>query len=375
MKLIYLRLAVAVFFFICGLEFSSWASRIPAIKDEFHFNEAELGAVLFMLPLGSVIALPFAGWSVHRFGSRYITFISAIVYSILLYGIALCKTPFALSVLLFFFGFCGDTLNIAINTQGLDVQNLYGKPMLSSFHAMWSLGAMAGAVTGGWTQQHSFSTIQHFLFIALFSITFAVIMFNNLVKKDSASTEGQKIFAWPDKALMLLGIICFCCAMCEGAMADWSSLYYRQVIRDTGRVSTTGYTAFTLTMAFGRLVGDKIILLLGNRKTLVLDGIVIACGLALALSWQQPLAVIAGFGLVGLGVATIIPIVYSMAGKSKSMPAGIALAAVSTIGFSGFLVGPPVIGFVAHEIGLRFALLIVLILGVIIFFLSRRLAS
>jgi MFS family permease len=375
MRLIFYRLSVAAFFFLYGLDFATWASRIPAIKDQFHFNEAELGAVLFMLPLGSFIALPFAGWSVHRFGSRVMAFTSAILTSIALFCLSLCDSPITFSLILFLFGFCGDTLNISINTQGLDVQNLYNKPMLSSFHAMWSLGAMTGAIIGGWTQKIGFSTKEHFLVVSVFSSVLALIMLFYLVQKDSASSSGQKIFAWPDKALLLLGIICFCCAMCEGAMADWSSLYFRQVNHDPGKVSTTGYTAFTLLMAFGRLVGDKVITHLGNRTTLIIDGLIVSCGLSLALAWQQPLAVIVGFGLVGFGVATIIPIVYSMAGKTKTMSAGVALAAVSTIGFTGFLVGPPIIGFVAHEIGLRYALLMVLMLGITILFLSRRLSN
>jgi len=176
----------------------------------------------------------------------------------------------------------------------------------------------------------------------------------------------------PDKALWLIGLICFCCALCEGAMADWSALYYKEVVNDPGKVSTTGFTFYIFTMAIGRFTGDRLLMWLNYRKVLIFDSFMIAGGLALALSVRNPLFVIAGFALVGFGVSTIIPIAYMLAGRSKTMKASIALAAVSTIGFTGFLIGPPVIGFVAHQTGLRVALLLVLFMGVTIFFLSRR---
>ena len=155
-------------------------------------------------------------------------------------------------------------------------------------------------------------------------------------------------------------------------MADWSSLYYRQTLKDVTAISTTGYTAFTLAMATGRLVGDRIIHATGNRTALIGDGIIIALGLSLALAFPTPWLVIAGFAMVGFGVATIIPIVYSIAGENKVMPPSVALAAVSTVGFTGFLVGPPVIGFIAHETGLRIALLLVLLLALVIVLIARK---
>jgi MFS family permease len=158
--------------------------------------------------------------------------------------------------------------------------------------------------------------------------------------------------------------------MAEGAMADWSSLYYRQVLEDKNKVSTTGYTAFTFAMALGRLTGDRLIQILRFRNTLILNGLLIVLGLTLALGWQVPIAVISGYALVGLGVSSVIPIVYMIAGKSKTMAPSAALATVSTIGFTGFLIGPPVIGLIAHETSLRIALLLVVLLGFIIVFLA-----
>jgi len=367
------RTAVAIYFFCCGCIFATWAARIPSIKEAFHFNEAELGAVLFMLPFGSLVGLPIAGWTISKLGSRFMTFIAAIVYPTLLILIGYSNTPFALSFLLFLFGLFGDILNIAMNTQAIFVQEeMYGRPMLSFFHAMWSVGALTGAAAGGFLMKAGLTTLNHFWIIAAFTFTLAVIFLSYLVPKEKFKEQTQKLFAWPDKTLWLLGAICFCCALCEGAMADWSSLYYKQVINDLNKVSTTGYTSFALLMALGRLIGDRLTERLGYKGILMLDSLLVAGGLALAIFLPSAATVIIGFGMVGFGVATIIPIVYSLSGKTKTMTTSSALAAVSTVGFTGFLIGPPIIGFVAHEVGLRWALLIVLTLGLIIFLLSKK---
>ena len=365
------RIAVSVFFFLAGCLFSSWASRIPTVKDRFHLNEAELGAVLFMLPIGSFIALPFAGWWVSKFGSRFTTLFATIGMSALLITLGFCNTVIQLSVALFAFGFFADTMNIAANTQALDVQDIYQRPIMSSFHGLWSLGAMTGAIAGGWMMKLNAGMNTHYLGLGIPAIILSVIFYFHLVNKDQVKTSSV-IFALPDKSLVLLGAICFCCTLCEGAMADWSSLYYRQVLKDAGGVSTIGYTAFTLTMAGGRLIVDRVIHWLGNRTVLIADGLLIAGGLGLALAVQHPVAVIAGFSMVGFGVATVIPIVYTLAGGNKKMPASVALAAVSTVGFTGFLFGPPVIGFIAHETGLRLALILVVVLALMITVLSSK---
>lgn len=370
------RIAVSFFFYACGCIFAAWASRIPSVKDLFHFNEAELGAVLFMIPLGSLLGLPFASWSVARFGSKAMTFASTACYAMLLLLLGLSaalNSVWVLALVLFCFGFWGDVLNIAVNIQALQVQEAYyAKPLMSSFHGMWSLGALTGAFTGGVFMKLGWSLGLHFACMALLLGAVAIVFLYGLIPNDRPREATQKLLAWPDKALWILGAICFCCALCEGAMADWSSLYYKQVLQDVNRISTTGYTSFTLLMAFGRLVGDRLTSRLGYRGILFADSLMIAAGLGLAIFLPWPSSVIIGFGMVGLGVATIIPIVYTLAGRNTSMVPSTALAAVSTVGFTGFLIGPPVIGFIAHETGLRWALLLVLFLGLMIGLLAFR---
>lgn len=335
-------------------------------------NEAQLGSVLFMLPFGSIVALPVAGWAVHHFGSRVITGCSGIGYALLLVAIGYCRDLWQLSLALFSFGFFGDLLNIAMNTQGLGVQQKMNRPVLSSMHGLWSIGALFGALVGGWTLRRQWDTSSHFWLVAVICILLSLAFYVFLIADKASASAGQKIFVRPDRALLLLGLICFCTAVAEGAMADWSSLYYRQVMQDPGKVSTTGYTAFTFAMAIGRLFGDRLIAALRYRRTLILNGIFISGGLALALGIPQPLPVILGYALVGLGVSSVIPIIYMIAGKSTTMAPAAALAAVSTVGYTGFLIGPPLIGFIAHETGLRLALVTVLALGLLITVLAWR---
>ena len=365
------RTAISLYFFFAGLIFSTWASRIPDVKDMFALNEAELGAVLFMLPLGALLALPFAGWVVHRLGSKLVSAASLLLYTLLLYWISKAHSVLSISIVLFLFGVIGNLANIAMNTQGLSVQHLLKKPILSGLHAMWSLGAFLAAAITGWTMSVGYSMDMHFGMIAIAAALVALFCSFSLIK-DAAVDHPQKVFALPNRGLLLMGIICFCVAMSEGAMADWSSLYYRQVVHALSKVSTVGYTAFALCMALGRFFGDRLLQAFGYSTVLKLNGILVLTGMSLALLINSPEAVIIGFALVGFGVSSVIPIVYMLSAKSKSMAPSAAIAAVSSIGFTGFLFGPPIIGFIAKETGLRMALSIVAFLGMMIWLLSMR---
>ena len=368
------RTAISLYFFFAGLIFSSWASRIPDVKDMFALNEAELGAVLFMLPLGALLALPVAGWVVQRLGSKQASVGSIFLYIVLLFLISKAHSVLSISIILFLFGIIGNFANIAMNTQGLSVQHQLKKPILSGLHAMWSLGAFLAAAITGWTMSAGWSMEMHFGVISIAAAVVALFFSFSLIK-DAAVEHPQKVFALPNRGLLLMGFICFCVAMSEGAMADWSSLYYRQVVHELSKVSTVGYTAFALCMALGRFFGDRLLQAFGYSTVLKMNGILVCIGMSLALAINSPGAVIIGFALVGLGVSSVIPIVYMLSAKSKSMAPSAAIAAVSSIGFMGFLFGPPIIGFIAQETGLRLALSIVAFLGMMIWLLSIRMKT
>lgn len=366
------RVSISLVFFFSGLIFSSWASRIPDIKDRFGLSEAELGGILFMLPLGSLSALPFAGWIVHRFNSKRTTIAALLVFSLVLLLLSRLDTVPALSATLFFFGVLGNMTNIAMNTQGLSVQDVLKKPILSSLHAMWSLGAFTAAALTGWLSARGVHMQSQFNVITLLTVVISLSLYFGLVG-DNASGDGPaKVFALPNKPLMLLGLICFCGAMSEGAMIDWSALYFKEQIVDPTWSSTSGYTAFMCCMTIGRFAGDLMVNRFGIRTVLKTNGTLILVGMMTALLLHHPLWVMFGFGMVGFGVSSVIPLVYMMSAQTRAMAPSTALAAVSSVGFSGFLLGPPIIGFIAEEIGLRFTLWIVALLGVVIMVLTTK---
>lgn len=297
--------------------------------------------------------------------------LSALGYSLVLLSLAFTTTVFQLSAGLFFFGFFGNTLNISMNTQALQVEDrIYGRPLMSSFHALWSFGAMSGALISGWMMVAGVEMTRHYLLVSSGMIAVYLAVFPLLIKTEQTGAKTR--FAWPARAIWLLGIICFCSAICEGAMADWSSLYYQQVVQTGEKVNTTGYTSYALMMAIGRLLGDKLVDRFGARQILVADSLFITAGFLIGVGIAHPVAVVIGFGMIGIGVSTIIPIVYTVAGKNPNSPPSVSLAAVTSIGFIGFLAGPPIIGYIAHAIGLRLALLLLIFMGTLITFLSRK---
>ena len=366
------RIAISIYFFFLGFLFSSWASRIPDIKDRYDLNDAELGSLLFMLPLGALCSLPLSGWMIARAGSKNMSLATLLLYVMALFAIPLVKTIGLLSVVLFCFGFLGNLGNISLNAQGIAIQHHIQKSILSSLHAMWSVGAFTAAAFSDWMMEEERTMESQYMIILLVTATIILGLFAVLIKDPAISGEKQKVFAIPNRALLFLGLICFCVAMSEGAMADWSSLYYRQIINQPHVVSAMGYTAFALFMSIGRFLGDPLIERWGYKTVLKGNGMLIAVGMVLSLSTSIPSLVIIGFALVGLGVSSVFPVVYILATKEKSMMPSAALAAVSSVGFVGFLVGPPIIGFIAQLIGLRLALTVVVLLGALIFFMASR---
>ena len=366
------RMAIAAFFFSAGVCFASWASRIPDIKVKLHLSDAGLGGVLLGLPVGLMVSLPFSGWVVHRFGSRLIVLISAMLYACVLPLIGLAQQPWHLVVILFFFGFVGNVLNISVNTQAVSLEVIYGRSIMASFHGIWSLAGFTGATIGTVMINFHLSPFQHFLIVTSSVLILAISVHRYTLRQDINAGEDRPLFARPDATLLKLGLIALCCMVCEGAMFDWSGVYFQKVIEVPKGLTTVGYTAFMCTMAGGRFVGDWLTTKLGAKAMLQTSGLVIAAGLALAIIFPYLVPATIGFMLVGIGVSSVVPLVYSTAGKSTTFSPGVALAAVSTIGYLGFLAGPPIIGFVAEAASLRWSLTLIAVLGFTTTIISAR---
>ncbi|MCJ8165298.1 MFS transporter [Pontibacter sp. E15-1] len=357
------RVAVGSFFFLQGLSFASWGSRIPNIQQKMGLSEAGLGAVLLALPVGLLLSLPVAGWVIAKLGSRRVLLFSAVLYCTTLVAIGYAASTLLLVLVLFVFGFGGNLMNISVNTQGVGVEALYKKSIMASFHGLWSLAGFTGAAIGTLMIGKAVAPFHHFLLILLLSVL-AIAVASRFVLREDVNTDTDKpIFVMPDKSLIDLGIICFFAMICEGAMFDWSGVYFKKVVGADKAWVGVGYTAFMFTMAGTRFVADWFTSRFGLKRILQASGILTAAGLLIAVLWPHLYTAILGFLLVGAGVSSVVPLVYSAAGKSKVMSPGVALAAVSTIGFFGFLIGPPLIGFVAGATSLRISFTIIAAMG------------
>ena len=360
------RMAVGCLFFLQGICFASWASRIPSIQQKLQLTDTALGVVLFALPVGSMIALPFSGWLVTKFGSKKIATNALLLYSVLLLCLGMSDNVVLLASSLVLFGMAGNLSNIAINTQAVGVEAKYGRNIMASFHGLWSLAGFTAAGIGTFMIGHSVVPFNHFLLVTALIFGGMAAAFQYLLPNEEKPATSTPFLIKPDKTLLRLGIVAFCCMICEGAMFDWSGIYFQKVVKAEKDWIGAGYTAFMLTMATGRFIADWVSHRLGFRKTIRISGLLIAAGLSIAVIFPYVLPSILGFLIVGFGVSSVVPLVYSEAGKSKRMSPGIALAAVSSIGFLGFLIGPPLIGIVAGLFSLRISFLIIAVIGMIV---------
>lgn len=367
------RITVSAFFFVAGLTFASWASRIPDIKEKLQLSDAALGTILFALPVGLITSLPISGYLVSKFGSRRLVIAASLLYPTTLLLLGGASSPWQLVGGLFLFGLWSNLMNIAMNTQAVAVEGLYGKSIMASFHGLWSLAGFTGALAGTFFVSNAIDPIWHFAAILAVTLTMVFVTYRHVLP-DSPIDKSEKVplFAKPDKQLWILGLIAFCCLMCEGAMADWSGVYFQKVVNTPTSMMTIGYLAFTSTMATGRFLGDGLVRRLGVVKMLQLSGSLITGGLLIAILFPFIVPATIGFLLVGFGVSSVVPIVYGLAGRSTTMSTSVALAAVSTIGFLGFLLGPPVIGFIAEAFSLRVSFAVVAALGVVSVVMAKK---
>ncbi|SHH70613.1 MFS transporter [Flavobacterium aquidurense] len=374
-----IRFAVGMFYFGMGLSFATWASRIPDIKTALHLTEGDLGSILFALPVGQLIVMPFSGKMVTKFGSHRILVFSLIMYVLCLANLGLATSALQLSLGLFLFGVFGNLANIAVNTQGVYTEVLFKKTIMSSFHGMWSFAGFTGALVGLGMLTLKLTPFHHFLIVGGIVLLMVVFNFKFLVKAKekikNKSTEKKKLFVKPDSSLLWLGVIGFCSMASEGVMFDWSGVYFKDIVQAPGPLVILGYTSFMIMMASGRFLGDGLINKFGRERVMQISGIMISAGLFTAVFLPYIIPCTLAFMLVGLGVATIVPTVYSMAGKNPSVPPGEALTIVSSVSFLGFLMGPPVIGHIAEAFGLQFSFAFIGIFGVLIAFMVSKIRT
>lgn len=350
------RLAVFSYFCCTGITFASWASRIPTIKADLGLSEGQLGTMLLMLPLGQLFTLPLSGKLVTRFGSAKVLSIMCLIYGALLVSISFATSIYILAPTLMLFGIASNMCNIAVNTQAVGVEKLYSKSIMTTFHGGWSLAGFTGALIGLITLQFNLSTTTHFLFILGILIVNTLWNVRYLLPQDvqPENQSGKERFR-PDRILIQLGIIGFFSMATEGAMFDWSGVYFQEIVNAPEKLIILGYTAFMIMMATGRFVGDFMLTRFGYKKVLMISGSLMFIGMISSVLFPNLVVATISFMLVGLGVACCVPTVYSLAGKHPSISPGMALALVSSISFLGFLMGPPLIGYIAELFNLSWS--------------------
>lgn len=370
-----IRIAVALVYFSMGLCFSSWASRIPDIKTALNLSDAAFGSILFALPVGQFLMMPFSGKLVTRFGSQRVVMFAVPAYTLCLLGIGLVQAGWQLALVLFLFGVTGNLCNISINTLGIAAERLYERPIMASFHGGWSLAGFTGALTGLLLINLKLVPFYHFMVIVFVVWVLVWINFQylNICKTQGAvASQSRRFFGKPDPVLLQLGIIGFCSMASEGAMFDWSGLYFKDVVNAPASLVILGYTSFMIMMALGRFVADFLIARIGRKRLLQISGVLISTGLFTSVIFPYLISSTLAFMLVGIGVSSIVPTVYSTAGKQTRIPPGIALATVSSVSFLGFLMGPPLIGYIAEAFGLRYSFAIIGFFGLGITFMVSR---
>lgn len=369
------RGAVAAVFFLDGAGFANWVVRIPAVQERLALGVGTLGVALLGLALGALLAMPVAGGLVARFGSRPVTRAAALAFAASLPLPPLAPDLVTLIAALVVQGAASGVLGVAMNAQAATVERGYGRPIMASFHALFSLGGLVGAAAGGLAASRGVGAAPHLATVAATVALAAWWVAPRLLPAAADATPGGPSFARPTRALLALGVVAFCVLFGEGAMADWSAVYLRDVAGAGPGLAAAGFAAFSLTMAAGRAVGDGLTLRVGPARLVRAGGAVAALGLGVALAFASPWAAVVGFGAVGAGLSIVFPTVLASAGRMPGQTPGTAIAAVSTFGYTGFLAGPPLIGLVAELSSLRVGLAVVAVAGVVIAGLASTLRA
>jgi MFS family permease len=370
-KLRLARLSCGIVFFLNGFGLANWAARIPDVRRQHGLSDAELGFALLFMAVGSLIGIPLAGRLVGRYGSRRVSLGFGVVFAVVLALVPFASTSLGLFATLFALGASNGGLDVAMNAQAIAIERAYSRPILSGFHALWSVGGLLGASLAGFLAEHGIPYSRHLLWVGLVLSAWFLIMPRLMLTGDAERTsssrkQGLKL----TRPLLLLGVVAFCGLVTEGAVADWSAVYLRDSLQTGPGFAALGYAAFQCSMAAVRFFGDGLRDRFGEGNVVRASGTLVAVGLGSALIIGQPTATVIGFALVGAGAASIFPVAMSAAGRLRGVSRGSAIAWLSTFGYTGFLAGPPIIGLSAQSFGLRVALCTVVLAGIVIASLS-----
>lgn len=368
------RRAISVYYLAMGMIFAGWASRIPDVKAMLSLDDGSLGILLFAIPAGQIVMMAISAMVIARWGSCIVLRASLVAYAVVLFAISMAPSFVTMFVTLFFFGMAANILNISVNTQSVELEKLYGRSILSTFHGLWSLGGLLGGLVGAAFVMTGLPLWVHYATVAVVCIVATFPMGYRLMDDaalqhsnggDDTPKSGHR-FGMIDAVIIMLGFIAFGGMFCEGTVYDWSSVYFASVVCPPEALVRAGYIAGMAAMTLGRFIADRFITRFDAAAVLRVSGASIVAGLLIATAFPYLITATLGFLLVGLGMSTVVPICYSAAGRHPRLSPATAITVVSSISFIGFMVGPPLIGLMAQALTLRVALAIAASFGLLI---------
>jgi predicted MFS family arabinose efflux permease len=349
------RRATLLIFLVCGIGVASWAPMVPLAKHRLDINEADLGLILLLLGGGAILTMPLSGLLIARIGNRSVILIATVFIAAVLPLLTYLSTSTGLGAALFVFGAGVGALDVAMNSHAVVVQQKLGKPIMSSFHAMFSIGGLIGSIGLGLLMLPGLSPTLSAMIISLLLLVVVATQYKYILPLEPGPA-GDHSFRFPKGPVILLGVFCFIFFLSEGAMLDWSALFLKDNRGFGPAMAGAGYAVFSVAMAIMRFSGDRLIYRYGSKKIVLYGSVLAAAGLLIAVIVPGPVAALGGFMLIGFGAANIVPVLFSAAGNMQGYSPGIALAAVTTLGYTGQLAGPALIGFVAYFTQLPVAL-------------------
>lgn len=369
------RTANAVFFFISGFGYSAWASRIPAFKETLALNDGMLGTLLLAMPIGLICSLPVTNYLLSRFSSKRMMLLGSLGFNFMLCLAGFINSPWQLAIILFCFGWSRNLLNLSMNAQAVSVQKLFKKSIITSFHGIWSIAGFTGAALGYACVSLEIGTQWHFLFAGLLMAALTLYQHGNTYYEAPDAKNHKTIFALPNKRLLHYAAIIFICMACENTMFDWSAIYFQKSMHVAQSTGTAAFATYMVMMTSGRFAGDRIVNHIGVGRMLRYSALLLTCGIATLVLFPYTVSGFIGCIMTGFGISCIAPLVLSLAGKSSGMSSASALASISSISYLGFLLIPPLIGFISEATDIRFAFAIIALLAASMLLLVSRIKS
>lgn len=370
------RLAVSLFFFVNGFLHANLVARLPQFQAQLSISDGQLGLLLFCIALGAMLGMPITGGLAARLGSENMARLMAWLFCLIVPLIPMVFNWYAAGFIFLAMGFSMGAMDVCMNGQAVYVERRWGKTIMSSFHAVFSIGMALGAGVGALFSKLEVALTTHIWCMALVSLAIIIWAGRYLIPENQPASdqpsEKAKGFRLPTAAILPLGLIAFCCMTGEGSMADWSAIYMNKVVGKDEAFSAFGFGIYAFGMTLGRLLGDFTTQYFGQKRLLLFDALAATFGLSLALAHVSVPTALIGFFLVGIGVSTVVPIVFSAAGNTPGVHPSVGIAMATSIGYLGFFIGPPAIGYLSDAYGLRTGLTFSLGLFVLMFVLVWR---